>query len=183
MPRRISSFIGVILISGPLFAGTFKIDNRTFMIPDGFTIEKIAGPPLVDRPITGDFDEQGNFYVSDSSGSSAPTKQQLAEKPHRIVKLTDTDGDGKFDKQTVFADKMRSDAWYLSIAPLDNPIMAMAVLLEGPGPGISFYGGKNAAPIAAQLILKANSLGYFNANANASHPVQQSTNPSDRRQR
>jgi len=32
--------------------------------------------------------------------------------------------------------------------------MAMAVLLEGPGPGISFYGGKNAAPIAAQLILK-----------------------------
>src|SRR5678815_1387781 len=88
------------------WAATFTIDNRTFTLPDGFTIEKIAGPPLVDRPITADFDEQGNFYVSDSSGSSAPTKQQLAEKPHRIVKLSDTDGDGKFDKRTVYADKM-----------------------------------------------------------------------------
>ena len=64
-------------------------------------------------------------------------------------------------EETVFADKLRSDAWYLSFAPLDRPTIAMAVLLEGPGPGISFYGGKNAAPIAAQLILKAKTLGYF----------------------
>lgn len=64
-------------------------------------------------------------------------------------------------EETVFADRPRSDAWYLSFAPLDHPAIAMAVLLEGPGPGISFYGGKNAAPIAAQLILKAKALGYF----------------------
>src|SRR5438105_4970631 len=67
--------------------------------------------------------------------------------------------------ETVFYDKKRSDAWYLSFAPLDKPVIAMAVLLEGPGPGISVYGGKNAAPIAAQLILKANLLGYFGGNA------------------
>src|SRR5438876_817838 len=66
-------------------------------------------------------------------------------------------------QETVFADKPRSDAWYLSFAPLDKPTIAMAVLLEGPGPGISFYGGKNAAPNAAQLILKANELGYLGA--------------------
>src|SRR5438270_9056279 len=66
-------------------------------------------------------------------------------------------------QETVFYDKLRSDAWYLSFAPLEKPVMAMAVLLEGPGPGISFYGGKNAAPIAAQLILKAKALGYFSA--------------------
>jgi penicillin-binding protein A len=63
--------------------------------------------------------------------------------------------------EIVMADKLRSDAWYLSFAPLEKPAIAMAVLLEGPGPGISFYGGKNAAPIAAQLILKAQALGYF----------------------
>jgi penicillin-binding protein A len=66
-------------------------------------------------------------------------------------------------EEVVMADKLRSDAWYLSFAPLDKPAIAMAVLLEGPGPGISFYGGKNAAPIAAQLILKAKDLGYFGA--------------------
>ena len=69
-------------------------------------------------------------------------------------------------QETVFADKPRSDAWYLSFAPLDKPTIAMAVLLEGPGPGISFYGGKNAAPIAAQLILKANELGYLGGGSN-----------------
>jgi cell division protein FtsI/penicillin-binding protein 2 len=63
--------------------------------------------------------------------------------------------------EIVMADKLRSDAWYLSFAPLEKPVIAMAVLLEGPGPGISFYGGKNAGPVAAQLILKAKSLGYF----------------------
>jgi len=69
-------------------------------------------------------------------------------------------------QETVFADKLRSDAWYLSFAPLERPTISMAVLLEGPGPGISFYGGKNAAPIAAQLILKANALGYLSGSTN-----------------
>lgn len=63
--------------------------------------------------------------------------------------------------EIVMHEKLRSDAWYLSFAPLERPTIAMAVLLEGPGPGISFYGGKNAGPIAAQLLLKAKALGYF----------------------
>src|ERR1051325_6273115 len=82
-------------------------------------------------------------------------------------------------EETVFADKLRSDAWYLSFAPLDRPVLAMAVLLEGPGPGISFYGGKNAAPIAAQLILKAKDLGYFGGGA--SQTTQAAPQPTPRR--
>ena len=60
MNYRHASPLILLLIGHGVWAGTFKIDNRTFTLPDGFTIEKIAGPPLVDRPITGDFDEQGN---------------------------------------------------------------------------------------------------------------------------
>jgi len=74
-------------------------------------------------------------------------------------------------EETLFYDKLRSDAWYLSFAPLDKPVVAMAVLLEGPGPGISFYGGKNAAPIAAQLILKAKALGYFGGATQTAQPT------------
>jgi cell division protein FtsI/penicillin-binding protein 2 len=80
-------------------------------------------------------------------------------------------------QETVFADKPRSDAWYLSFAPLEKPTIAMAVLLEGPGPGISFYGGKNAAPIAAQLILKANALGYFSAANQSTRQPANRTSP------
>lgn len=87
-------------------AADIKLDEHKFTLPDGFEIEQIAGPPLVDRPVTADFDEQGRLYVSDSSGSNDKVDKQLAEKPHRIVRLEDTDGDGRFDKSIVFADKM-----------------------------------------------------------------------------
>jgi len=102
-------------------------------------------------------------------------------QPQRRV-VIEKDPKGKVigqHEEIVMADKMRSDAWYLSFAPLEKPVMAMAVLLEGPGPGISFYGGKNAAPIAAQLILKAQSLGYFGAAAQ--QPNQQPAQPNRRR--
>jgi putative membrane-bound dehydrogenase-like protein len=69
-------------------------------------VELVAGPPLVDRPITADFDEQGRLYVTDSSGSNDKPDKQLQDKPHRIVRLEDTDGDGRYDKSALFADKM-----------------------------------------------------------------------------
>jgi cell division protein FtsI/penicillin-binding protein 2 len=94
------------------------------------------------------------------------------------------DAKGKVIRQyeeVVFADRPRSDAWYLSFAPLEKPAIAMAVLLEGPGPGISFYGGKNAAPIAAQLILKAKALGYFSSGSN--QPGQQTGSQQNRKRK
>ena len=87
-------------------AGTYTHNGREFKVPDGFTIEPIAGPPLVDRPIVADFDEKGRLYVADSSGSNEKVKIQVVERPHRVVRLEDTNGDGVFDRSTVFADKM-----------------------------------------------------------------------------
>ncbi|MGB2717497.1 MAG: PVC-type heme-binding CxxCH protein [Vicinamibacterales bacterium] len=80
--------------------------DPTLRVPDGFAIERVAGPPLVNRPIVADFDERGRLYVADSSGSNDKVDQQLATRPHRIVRLEDNDGDGRFDTSTVFADKM-----------------------------------------------------------------------------
>jgi len=50
----------------------------------------------------------------------------------------------------------RIDGWFLCIAPLERPQLAMAVVVEGGG-----YGSRSAAPIAAALVLKARDLGYF----------------------
>src|SRR5688572_6057400 len=75
-------------------------------VPPGFEVERVAGPPLVNRPIVADFDEEGRLYVADSSGSNDKVEKQLAEKPHRIVRLEDSDGDGRFDKSVVFANRM-----------------------------------------------------------------------------
>jgi len=98
-----------------LSAAEIKVNGHAFTLPDGFTIELIAGPGLVDRPITCDFDDDGNLYVTDSSGTNDPVIEQQQDRPHRIVKLQDVDGDGTFDKQTVFADKLsfpEGTLWY-----------------------------------------------------------------------
>src|SRR5437870_8240396 len=85
---------------------TVRLNGHNFTLPAGFEIELVAGPPLVNRPIVADFDEQGHLYVADSSGSNDPVVKQVKDRPHRIVRLESSKDDGKFDKSVVFADKM-----------------------------------------------------------------------------
>src|SRR5579872_2728849 len=87
-------------------ADEIKLEGHTFTLPAGFEIELIAGPPVVDRPIVADFDEQGRLYVADSSGSSEKVQIQLEQRPHRIVRLDAANAQGKFTKSDVFADRM-----------------------------------------------------------------------------
>ena len=82
----------------------FEFDGQILTVPAGFKVERIAGPPLVDRPMEADFDDSGRLFVSDSSGFSGRAPEQYKRKSHRIMRLTDTNGDGKFDESTVFAD-------------------------------------------------------------------------------
>ena len=103
--------IGLICITAcartsPVFAADPQTPHIALIVPDGFTIEMVAGPPLIERPITAAFDDRGRLYVSDSSGSNDKVQIQLEERPHRIVRLEDTDGDGQFDESRVFADGM-----------------------------------------------------------------------------
>lgn len=79
---------------------------KHLQVPDGFVIEQVAGPPLVNRPISCDFDERGRLYVTESSGGNDNVQKQFKERPHRVVRLEDTNRDGIYDKRTIFADQM-----------------------------------------------------------------------------
>jgi len=52
----------------------------------------------------------------------------------------------------------RTDGWFITIAPLENPQVAIAVVIEDIG---NRFGGQTAAPIAANVILKARDLGLL----------------------
>lgn len=106
---RISAWLGAfVVLIGSAGSGAAEITHkgRALKVPDGFSVELVAGHPQVDRPITAAIDEQGRLYVADSSGSNEKVEIQLEERPHRIVRLEDKDGDGKYETQTVFADNM-----------------------------------------------------------------------------
>ncbi|MBI5799419.1 MAG: c-type cytochrome [Verrucomicrobia bacterium] len=87
-------------------AAQTNLNGHAFTLPDGLTVELVAGASLVERPISIAFDERGRLYATDSSGSNEKGPTQYERKDHRIVRLEDTDGDGRFDKSVVFADKM-----------------------------------------------------------------------------
>lgn len=99
--------IPILLLSvSSLPAVQITIDSHTFTVPDGFTIERVAGTNLALRPVSAGFDDQGRLYVTDSSGSNLPPSEQLKNPMHRVLRLEDTDGDGRFDRSVVFADKV-----------------------------------------------------------------------------
>jgi putative membrane-bound dehydrogenase-like protein len=55
------------------------------------------------------FDDEGRLYVCASSGfnlTQGTSEVLVKNPPHRIVRLEDTDGDGRFDRSTLFADRM-----------------------------------------------------------------------------
>ena len=135
-----------------------KLDGRTFTLPDGFSLERVAGAPLIDRPIEADFDEQGRLYVTDSSGSSDKPDVQLKTLPHRALRLEDTTGNGHFDKATVFAEHLmfpEGAMWdhgslYIAAPP------SIWKLTDSTGAGISdrreeFFAGKTLTGCANDL--------------------------------
>lgn len=73
----------------------------TFQVADGFRIEMIASEPLITSPVDMEIDEFGNLYVVEMPGY--PLDKSGTGK---IILLSDTNGDGKMDKRTVFKDNL-----------------------------------------------------------------------------
>ena len=99
-------FLAAAAAAAAAHAAEFRFEPHTFTVPDGYTVEQVAATPLVERPINMASDETGALYVSDSSGSNEKPDAQVKNPTHRIVRLVDRDGDGRFDASTVFANKL-----------------------------------------------------------------------------
>lgn len=75
-------------------------------VPEGFTVEIACEPPLVKHPLMADFDDRGRLYVAESAGLNLEADALLRDTPNFIRRLEDVDGDGRFDRSTIFADRM-----------------------------------------------------------------------------
>jgi putative membrane-bound dehydrogenase-like protein len=76
----------------------------SFVVEPGYRIDLVAAEPLVQSPVAIAFDEGGRMYVAENRGYPDPLEGQPAAKPQGVIaRLTDTDGDGRYDARTDFA--------------------------------------------------------------------------------
>lgn len=73
----------------------------TFALEPGFKIELVAAEPLIADPVAMEIDENGNMYVVENHGYPLDKT-----KSSRVKLLRDTDGDGRMDTSTIFADTL-----------------------------------------------------------------------------
>jgi putative membrane-bound dehydrogenase-like protein len=89
----------------------------------GFRVELVAAEPLIRSPVALDFDEDGRLFVAEY-----PEYNQYANPKftgHGCIKmLEDTDGDGRFDRATVYADGLDSP---VAVACHDGGVFAGVV--------------------------------------------------------
>jgi len=87
-------------IDGPL---TPEQSLQHLKTEPGLRVELVAAEPLVVDPVALAWDEVGRLYVVENRGY--PTGPGKGNPPAgQVVLLEDADGDGKYDKRTVFAD-------------------------------------------------------------------------------
>ncbi len=72
----------------------------TIRVKKGFRLELAAAEPLVADPVAMAFDENGRLFVAEMRDYPLHRDDGIG----RIKLLVDTDGDGRFDRATVFAD-------------------------------------------------------------------------------
>ncbi|MCU0797024.1 MAG: ThuA domain-containing protein [Akkermansiaceae bacterium] len=76
-------------------------------VPAGMKLELFASEPMIVNPIAIDWDERGRCWVVEALGYPNDVPVEEGKGEDRIKILEDTDGDGRADKVTVFADKIR----------------------------------------------------------------------------
>jgi len=79
-------------------------ERKQLNLPDGFEVNLFAAEPMVKNPIHMSFDAKGRLWVATSP--IYPHILPGAEPSDEIIVLTDTDGDGRADQRTVFADDL-----------------------------------------------------------------------------
>jgi len=79
---------------------------KTFHIIEGFRIEQVAAEPLVCDPVDLAFDDAGRLYVAEMIPYAEGNTSTFGSPEGRVSRLEDTDGDGVFDKSTIYVDKL-----------------------------------------------------------------------------
>ncbi len=125
---------------------------------------KLAGTGIRTGGKTGTAEKRAPVYDEKTGKLKTVKKKRKNEKGEWV----------EYDAPVMYE---RTDSWFITIAPLERPQVAIAVVVEGGG-----FGARTAAPIAANVILKARELGLLGDQYKPKSPTS-SQKPSSRRRR
>ncbi|MFC3414555.1 PVC-type heme-binding CxxCH protein [Algoriphagus hitonicola] len=92
--------------------------QKLVQVPVGFELELFASEPMIINPIAMTWDERGRLFVIETT--DYPNEVRKEGGNDKIKILEDTDGDGKADKVTVFADNLNIPT---SITPVNGGML------------------------------------------------------------
>ncbi len=99
---------------------------KDFTVAPGFKLEQVAAEPLVNSPVAMEWDENGRLFVCEMRGYSENRDDGIS----RVSMLEDLNGDGRYDKSTVFVDKL---LWPTAVFCYDGGVFI------GDAPEVRYY--------------------------------------------
>ena len=104
-------------------AKTPEEQRKGFKVPDGFEVQLFASDPQITKPMNMAFDRKGRLWLTESTEYPFPVpKDKKARDTIKI--LEDTNGDGKADKITTFADGLNIP---MGLYPYKNGVIAFSI--------------------------------------------------------
>ena len=121
--RALAALTVSITLSGVAFGNADVL--ASISVPPGYTVTQAAGSQLTAYPMFMTFDDHGRLYIAESSGKDLSGKEMAAAPECTILRLEDVDGDGVYDRRTIFAEALslpmgvlwHRDALYVASPP------------------------------------------------------------------
>jgi hypothetical protein len=100
----------------PYLPRTPEEEAKGFRLPPGYRLELVASDPDLISPGAIEFDANGRMYVAELVGYMMDAEANREHDPvSRISRWESTRGDGKYDKHTIFADKLVAPRMILAL--------------------------------------------------------------------
>ncbi len=100
-----------------------EVEKEGFHLPDGFEAQLFASEPQIAKPLNMAWDTRGRLWITNTIEYPYPAKP--GTEPRDSIKiLEDTDGDGRADKVTTFADKLNIP---MGLLPTDGGVICFNI--------------------------------------------------------
>ncbi|MCC7043758.1 MAG: c-type cytochrome [Acidobacteria bacterium] len=91
----------------PILAKTAEEQAKTFVLPPGYRMELVLSDPDINTPAVVEFDGNGRMYVAEFVTYMPDVEGTGQHEPRsRISRWEDTDGNGTYDRKTIFVDNL-----------------------------------------------------------------------------